>query len=169
MTLLDKAACSLPHAKASGRRDAGFTLLEVIVVIVVLGLMVGLVVQRGPPRSPTLDLRAAAEEVTRTLRLVRARAIASDRPVVFHLDVARHFFTVDGGPPRLLPPGFALGMVAVAPGSVPGDGTSIGFAPDGSSSGGRVAMGEGSRRIEVDVDWLTGRVSLGQMSVADAR
>ncbi len=157
----------LPQGAGRSVGDAGFTLLEVIVVIVVLGLMVGLVVQRGPSRSPTLDLRAAAEEVTRTLRLARTRAIATNRAVVFRLDVVGHAYAVDGAPPRSLPAALALGIVAIAPGAA---GTpSISFAPDGSSSGGRIAMGEGARHIDIGVDWLTGRVSLGQMSVADAR
>jgi general secretion pathway protein H len=40
----------------------------------------------------------------------------------------------------------------------------IRFNPDGSSTGGRVSIGDGRRSIAVGVDWLTGRVS-----VADAR
>ena len=37
------------------------------------------------------------------------------------------------------------------------------FAPDGSSTGGRIELAAGARRMQVGVDWLTGRVS-----VADA-
>ena len=148
--------------------DAGFTLLEMIVVVVVLGLAAGLVLQRGPPRSPTLDLRAAAEEVARTLRLARTRAIASDRDVMFRLDPAAHAFAVDGGPPRALPRSVAIEAMAASPGGG-GRIAAIGFAPDGSSSGGRIGLGEGARRIDIGVDWLTGRVDLGRMSSTDAR
>jgi len=40
----------------------------------------------------------------------------------------------------------------------------IRFNPDGSSTGGRISLADGRRRLGVGVDWLTGRVS-----VADER
>ena len=36
----------------------------------------------------------------------------------------------------------------------------IRFFPDGGSNGGRVSLAVGERRFNVDVDWLTGRVSI---------
>lgn len=45
-----------------------------------------------------------------------------------------------------------------------GEEAAISFAPDGSSSGGRVVLSVGDRREAIDVDWLTRRVS-----VTDAR
>jgi general secretion pathway protein H len=36
----------------------------------------------------------------------------------------------------------------------------IRFYPDGSSTGGRVTLAAGERKLLVDVDWLTGRVSI---------
>jgi general secretion pathway protein H len=37
----------------------------------------------------------------------------------------------------------------------------IRFYPDGSSTGGRITVASGERKYLVDVDWLTGRVSIG--------
>ena len=36
----------------------------------------------------------------------------------------------------------------------------IRFYPDGSSTGGRVTLASGERKFLVDVDWLTGRVTI---------
>ena len=36
----------------------------------------------------------------------------------------------------------------------------IRFFPDGSSTGGRVTLASGERKFLVDVDWLTGKVSI---------
>ena len=36
----------------------------------------------------------------------------------------------------------------------------IRFYPDGSSTGGRVTVASGERKLLVDVDWLTGRVTI---------
>jgi general secretion pathway protein H len=149
------------------RSDSGFTLLEMLVVLVILGLMVGLVVTRGPPRSAALDLRAAAAEMAQALRGARARAIATNRRVDFRLDVAGHVFAVDGGTARALPASLALSMTA-ASGETVGRTEAIAFAPDGSSTGGRIDVAEGARIMRVEVDWLTGRVRIAE-AATDAR
>ena len=34
------------------------------------------------------------------------------------------------------------------------------FFPDGGSNGGRITLAAGERKYDVDIDWLTGRVSI---------
>ena len=38
----------------------------------------------------------------------------------------------------------------------------IRFFPDGGSNGGRITIGSGERKYDVDIDWLTGRVTILQ-------
>jgi general secretion pathway protein H len=145
----------------SGRRPSsnGFTLIEVLVVLVVLGLLIGIVVTRGPQRSVTLDVRAAAQTIAANLRAARAEAIAHNRDTVFVLDVAQHNFRIGSGPVSQLSPNIALAMLTVAGAT----GQTMGvmrFSPDGSSTGGRIALSEGTKHVQVLVDWLTGRVSI---------
>lgn len=139
--------------------EAGFTLIEVLAVLAILGLVAGLVAARGPQRSAALDLRAAAAQVAGAMRLARTQAIAGNTPVAVQLDPAAHALRVGAAAPRRLPPGLAVSVISVAEPGRP----SITFAPDGSSTGGRVELAAGARRMQVGVDWLTGRVS-----VADA-
>jgi general secretion pathway protein H len=142
------------------RNEAGFTLIEMIVVLVVIGLVIGLFIGRGPMRSPHLEARAAAEQLAQSLRLARARAIASDQPVKLVLDASRHRFAIDGGAIQNLPGYLALTMTTVA-GETTGRGIgAIAFAPDGSSSGGRIELAGAGGKLQVGVDWLTGRVSI---------
>lgn len=137
----------------SGRRTAGFTLIEMIVVLVVLGLTLGLIIGRGPMHSPTLDARTAARDMAQALRLARSRAIMSDRSVSVVLDRP---IRIDGSPYQSLPP--AVGVAATSPTGQPI--AAIRFAPDGSSSGARIALAEKGSVRYVVVDWLTGRVSV---------
>ena len=141
-------------------------------VVALLGLVLGIVLQRGPVRSPTVDLRATAGEVARTLRQARGRAVASNQVVQVRFDVPGHAYAMDGDGPRLLPAALAIRFTSVAPGArpagLPGSLPGVGFAPDGSSSGGRILFGLGGRAIEVTVDWLTGRVAVSPVGVADA-
>jgi general secretion pathway protein H len=138
-----------------------------IVVLVVLGLMVGLVVARGPQRSPTLDLSAAASEVAQALRVARSQAIATDRPVSVRIDVAAHSYAVGAAAPRTLPAALGIKLVSVA-GEAAGTSGAIRFSPDGSSSGGSVDLALGARHAHVGVNWLTGRVTLGEDAGGEA-
>ena len=145
---------------SSGGRTAGFTLIEVIVVLVILGLGMALLTTRGPLRSSALDLRAATGTIAQALRLARARAIATDRQVVVALDPAASAFRVGTGPAQTLPRGVVLEATAVQ-GPAAGI-AAFRFAPDGSASGGRITLTAGGQRAMVGVDWLTGRVSVGK-------
>ncbi len=126
-----------------------------MVVLAVLGLLLALVLYRAPARNPTVELRAAAGSVASTLRLARTQAIVDNRMVVFTLDPAAHGYRLDGNQPQQLPD--LVGVAIGATGSTP----AIRFAPDGSASGGVVTLATGDRRMRVTVDWLTGRVSVG--------
>ena len=136
-------------------RRNGFTLLEMIVVLVVLGLAVGLVAGHGPPRNRAAQADNVAAELARALREARGRAIAGDRTVLVALDLARPAIAVDGGRARPLPPGIGLAM--------PGQAGRIGgilFDADGSASGGRIELWDATRRMAIAVNWLTGRVQV---------
>lgn len=138
------------------RPAAGFTLIEMIVVLAVFGLMLGLVVSRGPVRSARLEMDAAARDIAGGLRLARALAISENRPVAFNIDVAHGSVRTEDGPARVLPAALAIRVSAERGGAVP----AIRFAPDGSSSGGRIELIGHGRTIQIGVDWLTGRVRI---------
>jgi general secretion pathway protein H len=128
-------------------RESGFTLLEMIIVLVILGLMLALVVTRGPMHSARLDTEAAARELAGALRLARGRAIAQDRSVSIVL--TPHTYQVDGLPQHTVPADVALAGNA-----------SIRFAPDGSSSGGTLLVQTPTSRTTIVVSWLTGSVEV---------
>lgn len=145
------------------RREGGFTLIEMLAVVAVLGLAVAIIAGRGPVRSPGLDARGAADQVARALRLARSQAIATNSDVAFTLDAARRGFRVGNGPWQALPPTVTLGITAPNdPAPDPTVGRIV-FAHDGGATGGQVRVGTGTATLTVRVDWLSGRVMVGDV------
>ena len=144
-------------------RCAGFTLIEVIVSLAILGFALVLVAGYKPPWSSGLGVKGTASELASGLRLARSEAITSNRPVVFDLDVTGHLYRIGKGAPRRLPANLSIELLTITGekrGANIGD---IRFNPDGSSTGGRIALADGVRRVAVGVDWLTGRVSVADL------
>lgn len=146
------------------RRARGFTLLELLVVMVILAAVVGLVVPRFGAALPGVELKGAARDVASALRYARGRAIAtrSDIAVVFDVDAATYRIEGAGADERERSLGRNVSARLVT-GRSELRGESVGaisFFPDGSSTGGRVTLRSGERVFEVDVQWLTGRVSI---------
>jgi general secretion pathway protein H len=144
----------------SAASQSGFTLIEMIVVLVVLGLTLGLVLGRGPMHSSALDARMAARQVAQVLRLARSRAIATDRPISVLLDIVAHTVRIEGSTFQALPRGVGVSVASIAGQAIKGRIVAVRFVPDGSSGGARIALGERGFVRLVVVDWLTGRVSV---------
>jgi general secretion pathway protein H len=144
--------------------SAGFTLIEVVVTLAILGLALVLVAAYKPPWSSGLGLKGTDSELASGLRLARSEAIASNRPVRFDLDVAGHVYRVGARAERRLPANLSIELLTITGENRRANVGDIRFNPDGSSTGGRIVLAEGTRRTAVGVDWLTGRVS-----VADVR
>jgi general secretion pathway protein H len=133
------------------RRKAGFTLVELLVVLAIAGMAMAVAVPLLARHLAGPAFNAASGEIRAVLRAARSTAMVEDRPVVFRGDPAggywldrRHFTlpAVDGG--HLL-------RVAVE------GGAQIAFYPSGGSSGGRIVVFDDTTRRDIAIDALTGR------------
>lgn len=146
--------------RARSRGEAGFTLLEMMIVLVVVGLALGMVLARGPEASPALALHAATRRVSAGLRLARSQAIARDRPVAVSFTAVPPGFRIGRGPATRLPEGVTLDAAGR------GQPAAIVFQPDGSTAGGTVLLAAGRLVRSVTVDWLSGRVATADAAEA---
>jgi general secretion pathway protein H len=146
--------------RSEGGSAAGFTLIEMIMVIAILALMMVLVTVSGTPVSPAVHARAGAEALAGALRAARSEAVTDNRSIEVTLDLARHSYQWGRNPAESLPGDLSLSLLTSTDELVSGNAGRIRFNPDGSSSGGRVSIAGGNRLWWVGIDWLSGRVSI---------
>ncbi len=141
------------------RRPAGFTLLEIIVVLAIGAAIYALLLGVPMRGASTADLKSAARTLASGLRQAQSTAMATRHDALLTLDLDARQFTVSGDTqPRSLPQGVDLKLYTAQSEVASERKGAIRFYPDGSSTGGRITVSAGERKYLVDVDWLTGRV-----------
>ena len=136
----------------------GFSLLELIVVLAVLGLMMAVgaaTVGRGGEAART---RLAAHDLAAALTATRSSAIAHARSERLHLDLDARTYNGPGDIRGRLPDRGAVTLTTAERERTGARAGAIRFFPDGSATGGRIAIGERAWARVVTVDWMTGRV-----------
>jgi general secretion pathway protein H len=139
----------------------GFTLMELLVVLAILGLTMVLAMPTLGRLLPGLELRTEARDVASALREARASAIGRNEEVTIVLDRERGLLQVAGKPIVQLSPKIGVSALETSHSSRAGD-NEIRFFPDGTSTGGRLTLALGERQEHVVVDWLTGAVSIAE-------
>ena len=142
-------------------RARGFTIVEMLVVLTILGLSMTAV----PAIVSSLDgsrLRAATDEFVAHLRQARNQAVRTQAPVDVVIDLRRRRYTTSAeAVPRELPP--VVDRVEIGPAGLadPNGIARFRFQADGSTVPVRILLWRGARSMDIEVEWLTGRVGSG--------
>jgi general secretion pathway protein H len=157
------------HAVRGRSAPRGFTLLEILLVIAIIGAASVLAATAMGGGFRGMQLKASARQIASNLRYTRAQAIATGEPQRFVIDPARHAWQAPKNHHGDIPP--KLGIVftgareAASPdGAGRGEGAIL-FFPDGAATGGRIRLTAGKAAWDIDVAWLTGQVQLRQATV----
>lgn len=140
-------------------KASGFTLAELLVVLVILSLAVGLVAARFPTQGPSAaDL---AHKAASTLRLAHAQAMREGRDTRVSFDLSTRTLLRDERVVQRWPDTVDVTVEGSQSEAVSGR-YSVRFLPDGGSTGLRAVFeGESAQQVEVTVSWLTGEVRDG--------
>ena len=144
------------------RAARGFTLLEMVVVIALFAAITALAASVVSRALPGQQLRRATKQMAAELRYTRARAIASGKPQLFVFDTARRQWR---GPDRHhgeLPASVDVVATGARSEQVGDRSAVVRFFPEGAATGGRFVLRHGRAAWQVDVEWLTGEVTISR-------
>lgn len=140
----------------------GFTLLEMLMVIVLIAVAVGLVSYGVTRGLDNVRAREAARTLALALRGARTQAITSGVPASVSFDLAARRYVAAGGHVQPLPTGMTVQLTTAAV-LRQGQHADVAFFPDGSSTGGSIRLAKDRRTWRVDIAWLTGDVHWQQV------
>jgi general secretion pathway protein H len=144
-------------------RAHGFTLLEMLAVILLIGIAAAAVSISVTQGLASARVRAASSELAGALRATRAQAIVRGQEQHFDVDIRANSYLNAKQQDVRLPKGLKV-SISSAKEDQPNDHTGrIRFFPDGSSTGGRITLQSGKRQWHVNVSWLTGEVRVVDM------
>ncbi len=142
----------------------GFTLLELLVVlfIMILGFsVVGINLSSG---NSTTAIRVASRDMVSALRYTRGQALILHQETTMTIDLAENTYTVSDRPKSYVIPKNISLTVVTAQSELSGNGIgNIRFFPDGSSTGGRITLEQDKLAAEININWLTGQIKLGDI------
>ena len=151
-------------------RQRGFSLLEVIVVITIIALSYTLLPKMVFSGVSGAELRSNARAVATGLRRARDAAINTKREAVMSINLESREFTLPNDAKlHKLNEKLDVKLFTSEADQISDKVGMIRFYPDGSSNGGRVTVAAGERGFEIDVDWLTGHVTIKDKPVGDSR
>lgn len=138
----------------------GFTLVELLVVLVIASLMMALVGTSISRNISGAEMRSAAHRVAASLRYTRTRAILAKSEQVFLVDTEERSYQAADRPAEALPEGMNVELNTARSELTSETAGGIRFYPDGGSTGGNVRLEANGRVYQVNVAWLTGEASL---------
>lgn len=149
-------------------RRRGFTLVELVIVMLIMGIAAGITGIVVSKRSGGTEIKKAAREISASLRFARSRAISEKKSYFFIVNnVTMTYGLYDAGmdkkedPANLrLKKALPKDLRRIAYNKIVPNLFQIEFTPQGGSSAGVIEIMNESRKYVISVSRLTGRVNV---------
>ncbi|WP_230874781.1 GspH/FimT family protein [Methylomonas sp. LL1] len=139
----------------------GFTLLELIIVLLISVLGFAAVGTNISSGNQTTRLQAAARDIASALRYAHGQALMTRKPVSVAVNLGYNSYSISNRDKIYhLNHEIDISLVVAEEEFADDEEGSIRFFGDGSSTGGRITLEWGSQLRRIDVNWITGEVAI---------
>lgn len=144
----------------SARSQQGFTLVEMLLVLVILALTAGIATARFSVRNPDDSLQSVAYEIASRCRTARTGAMRTGADQVVLIDLAERVMSGGDKAPLQIPRTVDVVAETSAAEQPAASVAAVRFLANGSSTGGTVRIASGTQAYAIRISWFTGRVSV---------
>ncbi len=141
------------------RTQRGFTLIEIIAVMVLLTIIATVVAMSFSKSMSSAKIEAASRDLVAALRYTRGQAIVRGEQKALDIDLEHNTYQAPGKAIVQMPKDMRLQLVTAEIEQTSRSAGRIRFFADGASTGGHITVFMGQRRWQINVSWLTGQVS----------
>ena len=142
-------------------RAKGFTLIELIIVLLISVLAFAVLGNNIGSGNRSTKLHAVARDIASALRYAHGQALMTQKPISVALDLKDNSYSISN---RDKVYAFAedidVSLVVAEEEFSKDQQGQIRFFGDGSSTGGRITLEWGNLLRRIDVNWITGAVSI---------
>jgi len=147
---------SLAHGKEADA-GAGFTLLELLIVLALVTLLVGIATVFLVNTLPASKLNATARDISSTIRNARILAQINNEQQVMTIDLDSKRYGIEGRGDKNIPPGIHIKVMDPFSGEILNGTYHMRFHAYGTG-GGTVVVWNDKRSVSIQVDPITGPV-----------
>lgn len=141
-------------------QQKGFTLIEIILVMVLIAIMVGLASSAMFASIKKAKLRAVSKDLVSAIRYTRGQAVIKHEDKTITFDVKNKTYQAPRKKMVQIPDEVEI-FVYTADSEIADDSKgSIRFFSDGSSTGGWVKLVKDRKIWKINVNWLTGEIKM---------
>jgi len=142
----------------------GFTLIELIIVLLISVLGFAAISSNISSGNQSTKLQAAARDIASALRYAHGQALMTRQPVSVSINLDDNSYRVSNRDKIYeFPTEIDVSLTVAEEELSEGEG-GIRFFSDGSSTGGRIMLEWGKQTRQIDVNWITGEVTLSALA-----
>lgn len=157
----EKIRISIAGNKMSRRGLQGFTLIELTVVLLIVVLGFSVLAVNISSGNQAAQLKAVARDLSSALRYARGQALISNQELAVAINLADNSYQLSNRDKIYHFSDEIELTLVIAQDEFKDDETGqIRFYPDGSSSGGRITMEWGQLSYQIDINWLSGKITI---------
>lgn len=150
----------MPTSESESRSTSGYTLTELLVVLLILSIALTGSVMFALGRSGQASLPRLSSQIAALIGSASTRSILTQSDVLVVIDPTTNEVSTAGESSIRIPERISVEIVTAKSEVVDRRLAAIRFFPGGGSTGGSIRLSDNEAVVSIDIDWLTGRVSI---------